>query len=289
MRLLVHLHIFNQNQTPFFLRRLENIKGCQWDLVVTYSCLDKETMDSITAFRPDTTFLQVKNIGYDIWPFIYVVKSVDLSAYDLVLKLHTKSPSVRTQHINGLSFKGYQWRDCMVNALIGSEKIFRKNLEHFEKDEELGFLCSVEVLKKLSKGTPEDLEMLEKECRRLGIRTEDRHYCAGTVFMARIAPYSILKSDAVYESLFEGQVKSSSFGSMSHVYERILAMAVTGAGYKTGAMLRRHPRCLMVLAHNVASPILRRIIAIERFGACRVKHLVIFGIKIPLEKAPTRL
>lgn len=285
MRLLVHLHIFNQDQVPFFLDRLANINGCQWDLAVTCSALDGQVKEAIKTFRPDTLFFELENFGYDIWPFIYVIKRIDILSYDLVLKLHTKSPSIKKQRFNGISFNGYQWRDLMVNALMGSPAVFRKNLNRFEKDKKLGFLCGAEVYKSLSEGSPEDLEMLEEECIRLGICSADKHFCAGTVFMARMAPYSVLKSGKVSAEMFRNQNVSHSFGTMSHVYERILAMVVTSAGFETGVVFRFDRKCVTARVHRAVSPVLRKIFAIERFGSDRVKCLVFLGAKIPLEKA----
>ena len=284
MRLLVHLHVFYQDQVPFFLERLANISACDWDLVVTYFTLNDDVRDAITSFRLDTRFVEVENCGYDIWPFISVLKSTDISSYDLVLKLHTKGTSEKIQRLNGLRFKGNQWRDSLVNPLIGSSGIFLKNLRRFENDAELGLLCGFEVLRRLSESLPEDRDMLEDECRRLGVSMSGKHFCAGTVFMARMSPYGIFKSQAIDVTLFEGQTHSHSVGSMSHVYERILSLVVSTAGYRIGSVFNWNFRCMKVLLHNVVSPFLKSIFSIDRFGHDRVKCLSILGIRIPLEK-----
>lgn len=289
MRLLVHFHIYYQDQIPYFLDRIANINGCEWDLIVTYSSLDACSADRIKALRKDAVFKQVENFGYDIWPFISVVKSVDISAYDLIMKLHTKSQCADRQRLNGLRFRGYRWRDVLVDSLLASPEVFRKNLLCFENDGKLGLLCAREVMKHLSSGSPEDLEMFERECARLGINSADRRFCAGTMFLARTEPYLFLKSDNVSSTLFEGSAKSHTFGTMSHVYERILTMAVTAYGLKLGTVPYKRSSAFFAGVHGVVSPILGNILSIARFGSDRIKCLVVFGIRIPLEATSKRL
>ena len=91
MRLLVHLHIYYHDQTEYFVGKLANINGCDWDLYVTMNNLNPVTMSLVRAVKPDAHFVETDNIGYDIWPFISIIKSVNLADYDLVMKLHTKS------------------------------------------------------------------------------------------------------------------------------------------------------------------------------------------------------
>lgn len=288
MRLLVHFHIYYQDQIPFFIGRLRNINGCDWRLVVTFSSLSDSSRNELISFRPDTVFKQVENFGYDIWPFISVMKSVDVSEYDLVMKLHTKSPSFAKQRLNGFRFSGYQWRDVLVDSLLGSPEIFKKNLARFEDDGELGLLCARETLRYLSQGTPEDLDMLEGECARLGICSRDRFFCAGTMFLARTEPYLFLKSDKVSADLFEDRAESHAFGTMSHVYERILTMAVTAYGLKLGTVPYKRLSAFFAGVHSVVSPLLGNILSITRFGSDRIKCLVVFGVRIPLETTSNR-
>lgn len=288
MRILVHLHIYYQDQIPFFIERLKNINGCDWRLVVTFSSLSGSSRNELILFRPDTVFKQVENFGYDIWPFISVMKSVDISEYDLVMKLHTKGPCSAKQRLNGLRFSGYQWRDILVDSLLASPEIFKNNLVRFENDRQLGLLCARETVRYLSQGTPEDLELLECECAKLGIQSKEKFFCAGTMFLARMEPYLFLRSDNVNATLFEGRAKSSSFGTMSHVYERIFTMAVTAHGLKLGTVPYKRLSSFFVSMHDVVSPILSNILTITRFGSDRIKCLVVFGIRIPLETTPKR-
>ncbi|MBQ2068723.1 MAG: hypothetical protein II465_01190, partial [Bacteroidales bacterium] len=89
-RLLVHFHVYYEDQIPWFLEKLGNINGCEWDLYVTYSALGEASRAMILSAFPLARMMELGNIGYDLWPFIKVLKSVDVDSYDYVMKLHTK-------------------------------------------------------------------------------------------------------------------------------------------------------------------------------------------------------
>ena len=90
-RLIVHFHIYYHDQVDYFINKMKNINGCDWDLLVTYSTASSKTEAMIKEFKPDAQFLKVENAGYDVWPFIKVLKVLDFTKYDYILKLHTKN------------------------------------------------------------------------------------------------------------------------------------------------------------------------------------------------------
>ena len=125
MKLLVHLHIYYHNQVDYFIKKLSNIHGCDWDLIVTYVEENNESFNKIKNFKPDAQFKKAENIGYDVWPFIQVLRQIDLNDYDYIIKLHTKNCSSKPDIFNKT---GYYWRDHLVNPLIGSKRIFKSNV-----------------------------------------------------------------------------------------------------------------------------------------------------------------
>ena len=89
--LLVHLHLFYKEQLDFMINKLKNISNCKWDLYVTMPVENNEIEEKLKKFKPNTKIIIVDNIGYDIWPFIQVVQSINLDNYDYILKIHTKN------------------------------------------------------------------------------------------------------------------------------------------------------------------------------------------------------
>ena len=100
-RVLVHFHVYYEDQIPWFLENLRQIKGCEWDLYVTASVLSQAAKEEILAVFPHAILMPVENVGYDVWPFVKVLKAIDFDRYEYVLKLHTKSDSVRGARWNG--------------------------------------------------------------------------------------------------------------------------------------------------------------------------------------------
>ena len=78
-KLLVILHMYYPDQADYFVRKLGNICCCDWKLVVTYTEYDAVAFRAIRDFVPDAEFMKVENIGYDIWPFIKVIRNTYLA------------------------------------------------------------------------------------------------------------------------------------------------------------------------------------------------------------------
>ena len=105
-KVLVHLHLFYHEQLPYFLDKLKNINNCDWDLIVTVCEHIDESEKMILNFKSDAEIRLVENNGYDILPFLNVIKSVNLDDYDFVLKLHTKRGRNTIMNLNGIPFYG---------------------------------------------------------------------------------------------------------------------------------------------------------------------------------------
>ncbi|MBO8444574.1 MAG: hypothetical protein IAC23_02610 [Bacteroidetes bacterium] len=280
MRLLVLFHVYYHDQVDYFIEKMSNINGCEWDLYVTMNSMVQETADKLSAFKPDTRFIEMENVGYDVWPFIKVMKSTDLNDYDLVLKLHTKSASLLKAH--GLRLDGFRWRDELVDSLLKDRRRFGRVLDIFSREPETGIVCSSMLWMDTSGWTAEDGRLLDRELDRIGMTVTDRHFCVGTIFIARVRIFRFLRSDLIKENIFPSVMESHSKGTMAHVYERILSMSANACGYgqkglASGAFISAYlsmNRCL--------SPMLRNIFSINREGVEGIKVLRVLGFKFRL-------
>ena len=70
MKLLVHFHVYYHDQVDYFIEKMSNINGCDWDLYVTMSEMNPETVGKLRQFKPSAVFIKIENLGYDVWPFI---------------------------------------------------------------------------------------------------------------------------------------------------------------------------------------------------------------------------
>lgn len=283
-KVLVHLHIYYRDQTDYFIGKLSNICGCEWDLYVTMTELNSETESKLLSFKPDAHIMKVENRGYDVWPFIRVLKSVDLDKYDYILKLHTKNRSDASIRINGLSFDNYKWRDELVDPLLKSKKIFLKLLDNFDRYPEVGLMCSHLLYKHISNRLKEDMSKLDNELKRLGLNIKDKKFCAGTMFIARSAPYKLFQHDGLIDiGLFSDIPHSHSSGSMAHVYERILTMVVNAAGYKVKPIIINWVKSIHIIVTYSVQPVFQKIFSIRRQGEDRIKILTLFGFRFKIK------
>ena len=236
MKLLVHLHIWYPEQIPYFLSRLSNIRGCDWDLYVTGV---PEGREAVRAFKPDAVFLDTEPVGYDVWPFIQVLRTAPLEQYDCVLKLHTKNRAPKFIQVNGVVLPGYRWRNLLVEALLGSPACFRRALGALEQDPSAGLACQALLLKRLSRTAPSDTTLLAAEAARVGLSLRGNAFCAGTLFLARASAYAWLREAPVEAEHFAGTSATHASGSPAHVYERLLSLCVTSAGLRLVPLVTR--------------------------------------------------
>lgn len=279
IRLLVVQHIYYHDQVDYFIDKFANITGCEWDLVVTYSTYSKETEDKFRKFKREVRFFEVKNVGYDVWPFIYVLKTIDLSAYDYVLKLHTKNFQTDKWKINGLNLKGFQWRNILVDSLLKSQTQFIRILKEFEKDPEIGMICSREMRVMPNNKHPEDTYLLNSEANRIGIAKVYEPFCAGTMFMVRIDCLKKIINADLSEDVWETESKTRSGGSTAHVYERLFGSAVADSGYKIKSLHAYGKTGTSVRVHSFMSPMLKKLCSVD-YDKDGKKALVLLGLRI---------
>lgn len=274
-RLLVHLHVYYHDQIDYFIEKLSNINGVEWDLTVTYSEWNEETAAKILAFKSDVKFVEVENIGYDIYPFIKIIKSTDLSRYDLVMKLHTKR-SMGKCRPNIIMFEGYDWRNALVDGMLYDREHFGKVIKRFEKDPKLGMLSNLSVC--VTRDYYHDA--VREELTRLGLKKKDRHTCMGSMFIMRAEALNLLKNDLIEDKIFkEEKPASGTFFQKAHLYERILSHLPENSGlnYETISPLRRDYvkiKCLKAI-----EPLGKFFFCCQREGPERRKIVRVLGIK----------
>ena len=281
-KVLVIFHVYYQDQVPYFMDKLSSVTGCEWDLIVSMSCPNPLTEERVRAVKPDARFVMVENVGYDIWPFMSVISSVDLDAYDIVLKLHTKhSTENHKVRINGVHMKGYMWRDTLVDALLGSPEQFSQVLAIFRDHPDAGMVCSGKLYCKME--FREDHDLLDRELEMLGLETTERRFCVGTMFAIRPSLLKVIAEQGFSAIFFPPITASNAGGTPAHVYERVFSLLAPAQGMKvyttgTDAEFTRKQRIRKVL-----KPILSFLFSLDREGEHAAKYLTIFGLKFKLD------
>ncbi|MBR6099178.1 hypothetical protein IKP85_05465 [bacterium] len=231
-KILVHLHLFYHNQIDYFISKLSNIDGCDWDLYVTVCEENKASTKKLLKLKPDVKIVKVENIGYDIYPFIQVCRMVNLDDYDYVLKIHTKNYR-KVEHKfkeANVTVVKYSWRNDLVNVLIGSKNIFKENLKILSK-KNAGIILSKKFLFPL-RDRIEDTYLLENLKIELNLKSSYKYYCAGTMFIIRSELLKTLVNSNISERNFiVKEQHTEDNGKFVHAVERIFTILVNNEGY----------------------------------------------------------
>lgn len=284
-RLLVHLHLYYKEQLPYFLDKLGSIRDCDWDLYVTSPhALSAQEREAVCARKPDAVFLQTADVGYDVWPFVCVLRAVDLSRYQWVLKLHTKNENNLGHTINGLHLDGFAWRDYLVDALLKSPEQFRRCLQQFDDDPCCGLVFERALRRPMSDALPEEGAFLNAEMARLRIPRCGRYYCAGTMFMASARALQTLRDADLQAERFSGPSASHSGGSLAHVYERLICFQILAQGYRVHTVTTHPFTSSYVHFTKSLEPFLEKILALRYEFPSGDKVLILFGHKFVVKK-----
>lgn len=281
-KILVQLHLYYHDQLDFFIEKLQNMDGTDWDLIVTYSQWDEASAEKLMKFKPDTKFIKVENIGYDIWPFIKVIKNVNLGDYDYVIKLHTKR-SVEKIKITKATLKGYEWRDSLVNAILNDTEYFHKLINRFETDKSIGMASSVSTLSLNAWDTFKS--HVTEEMDRMGVNLHKGPVALGTMFLARAEIFTPLKKDWISADYFNDHKSVSGYNfTKSHIYERILSLLPLHYGLKhIGVSPDLKLKLKANIGHTLKTP-MEWVFCLFRKGEEHRKALRILGIEFYIGK-----
>lgn len=283
--LLVHLHVYYQDQADYFIEKLKNINGLEWKLIVTYSEPNEEIFEKFRALKPDAEFLQAENCGYDVWPFIKVLKSEkDLSAYDYVLKLHTKRKMTVEVRLNKVKLRDYDWRNELVDAILYSPKQFRKVIRILEKNKRVGMISSLLAISKNSVDMFES--RLKEEMQNLGLEYRKGRVNLGTMFIAKSKVLTPLLSPHLTSEYFnDHEARSGSNFSVAHLYERLFSLIPLSLGLKHRVLTQNKKYALRIKTERMIEAPLAWTFTIFRKGEQSRKAIRIFGFEFYIEKA----
>ena len=231
LRVLVHVHLFYEDQLKYMLDTLRNTDEYTSDVYFTVqigSSIDKKRISECVK---NCHFIEVENLGYDLFPFMEVLRRVNLSQYDYVLKLHTKSRRTKEQgSVYGIDVNGYRWRDALVNSLAGSPEVFRDNIERLEIDRTIGAIVCKDFLFSSKENDEERTYNLSYWRQYLGIESGSK-YVGGTMFLARAFPFEHFKMfHGRVEFFGRDQLSTKSHKDFAHVLERFCGIVIENEG-----------------------------------------------------------
>ncbi len=242
-RILVILHLFYMSSWVEIREYLKNLQAYQYDLVVTYTdaVVDEAVLDQIRTFKPGVTLRQCENVGYDVIPYLEVLKSVDLDQYDVIFKLQSKGLKRRQLFMYDQYFRKRDWFLNLFEGCIGAFTVHRTIRTLMDPNNRIGIMAA----KNLLVVDPQHKQnMVRAYMQENNIPVPDQYmYVAGTCFAMRASlakPLTKLTYD-----IEEMRTTGRGF-SVAHKLERIICLSVFNDGYTLdGNEVRRVRRALL--------------------------------------------
>ncbi|MBQ7285439.1 MAG: hypothetical protein IJW72_04220 [Alphaproteobacteria bacterium] len=231
MNLAIHLHLYYGEQWDEIKNYLLNIKF-SYDLYITLPEDNFALIRKIKSFHKETKIFVIENRGYDVGAFIFFLHRINLSDYDLILKLHTKGKNGCDWRIGYYTVSRKYWNKLLFEGLLGSEKLFAKNMQNFEKFPKLGMIGSKYLITSAFrnyKPVAHDVHKMMKEL--INVYPARIKFVAGTMFMVRSSLLQKIKDNFSFED-FEQTDKNTKDGTLAHILERAFGSLVVESGYE---------------------------------------------------------
>lgn len=228
-KILVHVHIFYENLYPELKACLLNLKSYNCDYIFTFVKENKTLESDIKSTFSNAKVEIIKNLGFDLGPFVHVLNEVNLSDYSYVIKLHTK----RDIPLNGKIdwYTGSGWRDALLK-FIKKKDVFDNVISRLENNPKVGMhgpnICT------FNKKTDDhdSCKIVLKYFRENNLKVSKYKFVAGTMFMVRAELLELIKKLNITQDNFESPDITHNGCQMAHIFERLCGYTVTSQGYK---------------------------------------------------------
>ncbi len=217
-KIAVVLHAYYPELLPELFSKLDNLSD--YDLFVT---IPENVVDSVTSaldkYTKNYQVSIVKNIGYDILPFLEVISELDTLGYKYVCKIHTKR-----DHPDF----GSLWRECLLDAVLGDKNITEQIITAFDNNPSLQIvgpaLLYMSMLGTIYDGHEKMKQMIHDFMEPLNL-IEDWGFFGGSMFWSRITPLKYI-ADQILLKPIDWQASKSwlTTGFYYHIVERLLGL-----------------------------------------------------------------
>lgn len=280
MKCAVIIHIFYYDIADELAEAVKNICDVEKDIFLTVSESIRDKTDEIAKKFPGAKINVVKNVGYDIWPFLFILNQLELDQYDLIVKLHTKRNMPEATVMKRVRIPHDSWRKNLL-SFTKTKDIFRKSLAHLEKVD-VGMVSGVNCLLSESyDGSSELYLSIKRMMHSFSLHYDSKfQFVAGTMFVGKAFLFKYLKNK-FQEKDFREADHEHKRQELPHVLERVLGYGIGAQRYKVISYVGRDVDC----EANVAK--LKEILLRKQYTR---RHIItrVFGIPIFIRKIFTR-
>lgn len=234
MKCLTIIHIFYENLISELSEYVKNITGAENDIYITIPPSLKNKTYFIQELFPNAYIFTVNNIGFDIYPFLYILNKVDLNHYDFLIKIHTKRdmPFERMSLQKGTSaIGGSLWREKLLGFLSSKQNFITAS--NMLKNKEVGAVSTSSLLLNYElDGEKEIYPDITKIMRSFGFEySSQAYFVAGTMFIAKAFLFKFLQNSFSEED-FKNFKENENKQGLAHILERVIGYAVYAQGFK---------------------------------------------------------
>ena len=218
------VHAWYAEEFADILQRLA-ATGIAWRLVVTTAPEREAAIRAVLAQSGmQGEVLVQENRGRDILPFLRVADRLLDEGVEVVLKLHTKRSTHRSD--------GDRWRSDMLERLTAATRATRI-VERFDADPQLGMVAPEDHVLPMKTYLSANRDAIEYLITRLGLRGRrylDQDFVAGSMFWCRLEALRPLLDGHLEEWEFEAETGQLD-GTFAHAIERVISLCARDAGY----------------------------------------------------------
>lgn len=221
------------NEWNFYKPYFKNIENYDLFITVYYKKNTDEYMQcihNVTEINMNAMIINVENKGLDGGPFLIALHKINKMGlkYDYIIKLHSKSPYNY----------GPEWRQQLIDSIIGSKYILEKNLYLLKENKNIGMIGSSEWL--IEEPLKNDIEQLFIDLFEETSNEPNYKFIGGTMFIARFNIFdniiskndNIIKYISKYTSGVSYDENNELIEKEAHWLERIFGKIVENAGYE---------------------------------------------------------
>lgn len=226
---LVHVHLYYKDLWPELKSCILNLADYKFVLYVTLVEPDEYIESDIKKSFSNSKVIIVKNVGYDIYPFIKVLNLNKLTDFSYVIKLHSKR---NVKNINPFVwYAGARWRKYLL-SFIGNKSTFNKTIDNLERNPSIGMHGANECI--TNRFTDEKraqrafLSFLESK----GLKRRKFNFVAGSIFIVRAPIMQSLKDLNLSSEDFELPDLQHESCHIAHLLERFCGYIVNSQEYQ---------------------------------------------------------
>lgn len=265
---------------------LLNLDEFYWDLYITTVYSDFDIDGDIINLANHVSIHIVKNKGYDVGPFMFIINSIDIIKYDYIIKLHTKRNMKysKTSMVGNYFLCGSRWRNKLLSFIKSKENI-KKCISTMERNKNVGMCGNHSLI--IDNYSDRDFPSMDGA--RLLLKNNFSYsgsikFIAGTMFIVRAKIFTpIIKMNINIDNFTESSANRQS--SLAHIMERVFGGIVIQQGFTIEDCFTKN-RNYIVYFERTVGLLASALFEIQRFifqrKKTKNKNIILKIMKIPV-------